>query len=321
MLPGLHFLYGAFAFLLGSLVGSFANVCIYRLPLEKSVLWPSSRCPKCFNPIPWWGNVPILSWIFLRGRCYSCKSGISPRYALIEALMGALFLAFYMIDVYLPDKGGFGAIPDASFLPWAYHCAFAAVLVVATFTDFDFQLIPAPITDYLLAVGLVMGILAPGVRPDLTTANLAWKGVDGMWDGFVVGMVGVAVGGGLVWATRVLGSWLAGREAMGLGDVYLLAGIGAFLGWQGAVLTFFLAPFFGLGVALWKIVAKIAKTLTGRKITRGDRVLAFGPYLCLASLVLALTWRWAWPRIWFPYFEAPYVLWLYVTGSELPPLP
>ncbi len=273
-------------FAIGSVVGSFINVCVYRIPWQKSILWPASHCPRCLRAIEPRDNIPILGWLALGGKCRGCALPISPRYPLVEALVGTLFAAAYVSDVVY---GGARLLEPAAFARLAYHAVLIALLVVATFIDYDYFIIPDSVTITGMLLGLGLGTLFPQVRPDPS-------GSDTALGGFLTGLLGWAVGGGLVWFVRLLGGFVFRREAMGFGDVTLMAMIGSFLGWQAAVLTFFLAPFFGLTHALWKLVRLVAKLILGRPVTGADREIPFGPYLSMAALTLLLTWLWIWPR-------------------------
>lgn len=284
---GFDLIVGGWLFLLGTVVGSFLNVCIYRIPWQKSVIWPGSICFRCLEPVAPYDNIPVLSWFVLRGECRRCGAPFSSRYAWVEFTVGLLFVAFYLTDVLLNPRAGFrDALP---YVRMAYHQLFVAFLLVATFIDYDFQIIPDSVTVPGMLAGLAIGALVPGVRPEPGTAA-TWLG------GLGVGTIGLVVGGGLTWLFRVVFSAVFRREALGFGDVTLMGLIGAFLGWQGAVLAFFLAPFFGFGHAGWKLVRWIRKLIVRAKSSSADRELAFGPYLSMAAAVLALAWPWLWPR-------------------------
>jgi leader peptidase (prepilin peptidase) / N-methyltransferase len=274
---------------IGAVVGSFLNVCIYRIPWQKSVIWPGSHCPKCSRPIAPEDNVPVLSWLALRGECRRCGGGIAVRYPLVEALVALLFAAVYFADVMHGLEIGWGPLPAWIPLRVAYHLVLVALLVAATFIDYDLTIIPDEVTVTGMIVGIGLGTLVPAVRPDPVHAAT-------MWDGFKVGMTGLLVGGGLTQLVRFTGSAALRREAMGFGDVTLMAMIGSFLGWQAAVLTFFIAPFFGLGHALAKTVVYVGKRLSGKPSSSADREIPFGPYLSMAALALLLTWFWFWPN-------------------------
>jgi leader peptidase (prepilin peptidase)/N-methyltransferase len=299
-------------FAIGTVVGSFLNVCIYRIPWEKSVIWPGSRCPKCLAPIAAQDNIPIVSWVALRGECRDCGAPIAARYPLVEALVGLLFVAVYLVDiVYCGPPIPWGALPVHYPAVLAYHLTFIALLVTATFIDYDLWVIPDEVTVTGMIVGLGMGTLFPSVRPAPGTAATASAG-------FWVGMTGLLVGAGVTQSVRLLGSLAFRREAMGFGDVTLMGMIGAFMGWQAAILTFFLAAFIGLGHALWKVAKAVKKLITRRKVTSADRELPFGPYLSMAAAVLLLSWCRIWPRGAAPYFETLRVLFWTLLGYDVP---
>ncbi len=281
-----HWLGGAWVFALGTVVGSFANVCIYRIPWQKSVIWPGSHCPSCLSAIASRDNVPILGWLFLRGRCRSCDAPISPRYPLIEALTGGLFLAVFVADfVY----GARGRMELEDVLRVLYHLILLSLLLIATFIDYSYYILPDSLTVTGMVFGLGLGTLIPEIRPAPSTAHT-------MTAGFLVGLTGFLVGGGVFWAIRILGSLRFGKEAMGFGDVTLMAMIGSFLGWQSILPILFCASFLGLGHSLYKLLIIIQKRLLGRKSSAGDHEIPFGPYLSMAALLLMLGWPWLWSR-------------------------
>lgn len=271
-------------FVIGSLVGSFVNVCIYRIPWQKSILWPASHCPRCLRSIAPRDNLPIVGWLLLGGRCRSCGMEISPRYPLVEALVGALFAGVYLVDVAI---GAPRLLDTAAFFRMGYHDVLITLLVIATFIDYDYTIIPDQVTVTGMILGLGLGAVLPWIRPEPAAAT-TFAG------GLITGLVGWAAGGALVWVVRLLGGLVFRREAMGFGDVTLMALIGSFLGWQAAILTFFLAPFFGLAHAALKLIRLLVKWLARRTIIGADRELPFGPYLSLAAVSLVL----AWPRLW-----------------------
>jgi leader peptidase (prepilin peptidase) / N-methyltransferase len=287
LLPVLVFL-GIFYFAIGSVVGSFLNVCIYRIPLQKSVIWPASRCPRCFAAIAGMDNIPIVSWIGLRGECRQCGLPISARYPLVEGLTGALFLGAFVMDVIAAPRNPWVPVTATALATAAYHCVFLAFLVVAALIDADLWIIPDEITFTGAFLGIVLGTIVPQVRPVPADAI-------GHWGAFWTGMLGLGVGAGLTFGIRQVFSVLFRKEALGLGDVTLMGMIGAYLGWQATVLTFFLGAFVGLGHALWKLVRKWKKRLSGTKLSSSDSELPYGPYLSMAAALLYFAWAWVWP--------------------------
>jgi leader peptidase (prepilin peptidase)/N-methyltransferase len=236
-----------FAFLLGTAIGSFLNVCSYRLPKEESVVTPRSRCPACGTPIRALDNIPLLSFVILRGRCRACGDPISWRYPLGEALTGILFAM---------TVARFGVTLQTAFL-----LTFLCGLVVASFVDLDHQIIPNVITLPGIPLGLLAGLLL-GEPPFLDR---------------VIGMLG---GAGFLYLVLFYGGALYGQEAMGEGDLNLIALVGAFLGWKAVALTILLGCLFGSAVGL--------TLMTLRRLSRRQHI-PFGPFLSLGAVV-ALFW-------------------------------
>ena len=239
------------ALALGTAIGSFLNVVIHRVPLGESIVTPGSHCPRCGKGIRWYDNVPVLGWLWLGGRCRDCRAPISARYPLVELLTGLLAAALAL-------RLGFGIQMLGAF--W-----FAASLLALTYIDLDHQLLPDRITLPGIAVGLAIAALAPGVD---------------RWTSIASSLLGILVGGGILWLVAWAYYLATGREGMGGGDVKLLAMIGAFLGWQGVLLTLLLASLIGSAAGLAIMVRR-----------RADAKLAipFGPFLALGALV-ALFW-------------------------------
>jgi len=207
------------AFFFGSMVGSFLNVCIHRIPGGESIAFPASHCPRCKAPIKPYDNVPILSYLLLRGRCRNCSSEISRRYPLVELLGGlAAFGALH----------AFGPSPEALLM-----FAFLAALIVITFIDLDHQIIP----NVISLPGILVGFAAA-----LVLGTPSWRD----------SAIGILLGGGILWAIAEGYYRLTGREGMGGGDVKLLAMIGAFLGWRSIPVTLMFASLTGtvIGIAL-----------------------------------------------------------------------
>jgi len=201
-----------FVFVLGAVVGSFLNVCIHRLPGGESIVFPASRCPACRTAIRPFDNIPLLSYLLLRGRCRACGSSIPIRYPLVELITGAAAVASFHLCGWSPH--------------FAVSFAFLSALIVITFIDLDHQIIPNVISIPGIVVGLVAAV-ALG-QPD-------WR----------ASLAGLALGGGLLWIVAEGYYRLTGREGMGGGDVKLLAMIGAFLGWRAVPVTLLLASLTG----------------------------------------------------------------------------
>lgn len=242
----------------GAAIGSFLNVVIYRVPAGLSLLHPPSRCPTCRHPLRPYDNVPVLGWLWLRGRCRYCRTPISSRYPLVEALTGGLFLLAF---------AQFG-------LTWTTVAAWIllGLLICLAFIDLDTLTLPNMFTQS----GLVLGLVAQGLglfSPDaLTTATAA--------RGLLMAVLGAVLGMGIFELIGLLGSLLTGKTVMGGGDGKLAAMLGAWLGWQGMLLSSFIAcalGAFGGGTA-------IALHLISRK-----NPIPFGPFLALGA-VITLFW-------------------------------
>lgn len=243
----------------GLLVGSFLNVVIHRLPRrgETKATGSRSRCPECGALIAWYDNVPLFSWLALRGRCRACRTPISPRYLLVEALTGALFAAVAWRFVIEP-----GLVLDP--VAWGAavaRAAFVSALVAATFIDLDFRIIP----DAITIPGMMIAPIAVLLFPRLLDAPRADEGL-------YRSLVGVAVGAGVILAVGWLGKLLFKKDAMGFGDVKYMGLIGGFLGWQGALLTFLVSCFAGsiIGVAVLVI--------------KKSHYIPFAPFLSIGAL-------------------------------------
>jgi leader peptidase (prepilin peptidase)/N-methyltransferase len=192
------------AILFGLTVGSFLNVCIYRVPLGKSVVHPGSACPRCRGAVAWHDNIPLLSYLWLRGRCRHCATSISPRYPLVEAVNGALWGGIVL---------RFGLVPAA-----LLFAGFASAILVLVLIDLEHQLLPNVITLPGVAIGLGGSFLNPLVTPAEAFA-------------------GAALGYGLPWAIGRTYKLLRGRDGIGMGDFKMLAMVGSFFGWQGVLFT------------------------------------------------------------------------------------
>jgi len=264
--------FGVFFGLLGLCVGSFLNVCIHRLPAGKGLVWPGSHCPVCLAPIAWYDNIPVLSYFLLRGRCRHCGSRFSARYMLVEAATGLMFFGYWLAYFRLGVREGADHLAV-----YGVHMVLGAALMVSGAIDLERKEIYTSVTNTALVVGLAASALWPAVQavgmPDHRLP--AWTGYPRA-DALLAGLVGAAVGASITYLVRGLGTLAFRREAMGLGDVYLMAAVGACLGWVGAVLTFFVAPFLGLVYGLWHLVR------------RRDTEVPYGPFLGLAAGVVAL---------------------------------
>lgn len=233
---------GAGIGVLGALIGSFLNVCIHRLPRGESLVRPGSHCPACATPIRPFDNVPILSFLWLGGRCRACRASIPLRYPAVETLNAAGYILVWY---------RFGSTVEA-----AVYAAFYSALLVVTFIDWDHQIIPNRIT-------------LPGIAAGLLSAATVLAG------GFVDALLGAVLGGGLLYAVAVGSEWVLKKEGMGLGDVKLLAMIGAFLGWKAVLVTVFVGALSGSVIGL---------TLLATRVKRRGEPMPFGPFLALGAV-------------------------------------
>ena len=255
-----------FAFAIGACIGSFLNVVIYRLPREMSIANPPSHCPACGQPLAWHDNVPIVSFLLLGGRCRHCGVMISGRYALVEALTGILFLA---------TVHGLIAAETFTALQAAVVLIVASALVASSFIDIERRIIPDEITLPGIVLGCLTGLMLPRVHDAADPVlKLIYDPLPLPVWGLVASLFGALAGGGFIYLSGVLGRIIFRKEAMGMGDVKLMAMVGAFLGWKVALAAIFLGCLYGavLGVAL--IVLRSSK----------DTRIPFGPYLAMGVI-------------------------------------
>ncbi len=369
-----------FIFVLGACVGSFLNVVVWRLPRGESLSFPGSHCPQCGKGIRWYDNIPMLSYLMLRGRCRACRGRISPRYPLIELLTAVLVTGLYVAYFHLHLRTGVGAW-DRAWPIYISHAALLCGLLVCSIVDIESFIVPLEVCWFVTLLSLVaaayrphpwlpapaaatgaacfgaaaglavslglqkLHILQPSfldaedkptppapsggrkepsageprsvalsaahgvnprvemlrellfLAPALLGAGLAyllsarvdavteaWGRLHTTWSlgahlgSLEAAMLGYFVGGLWIWGVRILGTFAFGREAMGLGDVHILAAVGAATGWAAPSLAFFVAPFFGLLWALYLFAS------------RNQRELPYGPWLAIASIFVMLTY-------------------------------
>ncbi len=364
----MHVIWIPFLFLVGACVGSFLNVVIYRLPRGESIVFPASHCPSCGRAIKWRDNIPIVSWLLLRGRCRWCDVGISSRYLLIELLTAVLVAGLYVCYFVLRLRDGISGFTE-DWPMFVAHAALLCGLLAASAVDIELFIVPLQVMWVCAAVGIasaafrpndafvphaspataavsagvVVGLLAAWVllrrgwlqpsfldaddKPitderESTVAITAQDGVNprkeilrevlflapaivlGIAGYFIATRIGAAerfcnelfcetsisknlasgtgavfgmlVGAAWIWGARIFGTLGFGKEAMGMGDVHILAAVGAVAGWKAATLVFFVAPLFGLVWALHLLIA------------RGKRELPYGPWLALGTLIVLL---------------------------------
>jgi leader peptidase (prepilin peptidase)/N-methyltransferase len=268
----------AYAVVFGLLWGSFANVCIYRLPPTeahpkgRSIVKPGSHCSSCKAPIRWYDNVPILSWLWLRGKCRACKTPFSARYLIVEAVTGALFGVAWWATVVANQL--FEPL-DIRLYRFLIAAAFCFVMVVITFIDLDHKLILNKVTYPSVVVFYALGVPLP---------ERAW------WEG----LVGVAIGYGVPWLIGEIYFRLRDREGLGLGDSMLLAVIGALFGWRGVVVSLFGGAVVGsvIGIAVLLATREPPESEDDKQESVMRTELPFGPFLALAAVFYLFAEPW-----------------------------
>ncbi len=240
-------------FIFGAIIGSFLNVCIYRLPRDESIVRPASRCTSCGRPIRFYDNIPIVSYVLLMGRCRYCGSRLSFRYPAIELLNAVLYLLVL-------KRFGIAS-------PWVLlaYFVFISALIVIFFIDIDYQIIPDGITLPGIPLAIVLGST---ILPDpFSPYELL---------GLKTSFIGFLAGGGFFYSVAVLGKAVFKKDAMGGGDIKMMAMVGGLLGWKGVILTTFLGSLFGSIIGILLILIK------GKEW--GSRI-PFGPYLATGALI------------------------------------
>ncbi len=253
------------AFWFGACIGSFLNVCIYRIPREESVVKPRSHCPNCGKMIAWYDNIPLLSYLVLNARCRNCRQWITPRYFLVELLTAALFLLVWL------KYGATASTP--------IYWLMVSGLILGTFVDFEHMILPDRVTIGGMIAGLLLSALAPSLH-----------GARTVLESLIQSGIGLALGFGTLWTVAFVGKLVFKKDAMGFGDVKLLGAIGAFLGWKAVLFTILFSSFAGSLVGVGLI-------LSARKEWQSR--IPYGPYIALAALVWIL-WGTTW---WDAYFR------------------
>ena len=257
---------------LGALIGSFLNVVIHRLPREESVVFPNSRCPSCGAVIAFYDNVPVLSYVALRGRCRSCKEHISARYPAVELLTASIFVAV--------------AWRDGLTLLLPFDLLFASAILALIFIDAEHMLLPNAITYPGIALALVTRLLIPYLtgRPyfdDLESLHTGVLAGIPLWAVSIIGSgIGALVGGGSLWLMGWTWEKLRGIEAMGLGDVKMMFMVGAYLGWRLTIVTIF------VGVLSGSVIGILLMLKQGKRSMQ--MLLPFGVFLGIGSLTALL---------------------------------
>lgn len=238
-----------FVFAAGAIVGSFLNVCIYRMPRDLSIVLPRSFCPHCKIMIPWYENIPLVSYLLLRGKCFRCRRRIAFRYFLVELITAGL--AWFLWQRY------------GLSVEFVTSAIFLAMIIVATMTDFETGLIPDEITITGMILGLALSVTGHG-----HFAQTLW------YQKLLASLVGLLAGGGILILTGWLGKLVFRKDSMGGGDVKLLAMVGAFVGVTKVGLVFLLAPFPALPFAFWQ------------RFVKKEETIPFGPFLALAAALV-----------------------------------
>lgn len=275
-----------FAALFGACFGSFLNVCVWRIPREESVVTPRSHCPSCGRLIPWYLNIPVFSWLMLRGKCKWCGSPIAFRYILLEILTAVLFVVPWfqaLSSMLMPDclyaewshyQGALSAMPEtywAGLVPiinlWLVPVYWLIIfgLLLGMFIDFEHYIIP----DRVTWGGVILGFVISPLIPEIHFA--------GDWlTSLIRAAIGFAAGYGGLMLVAVLGKLAFKKEAMGYGDVKLMGAVGALFGWQAVLFTIFLSSLLGSVVGLSLICLK-KKALQSQ--------IPYGPYIAVAAMV------------------------------------
>ena len=252
---------------LGLIIGSFLNVCIYRIPENISLLWPASTCVNCSKRIVWYDNIPVLSYLFLRGKCRHCQHKISALYPIIEIITGVVFLLLFNSVLILQ-----GGLISA----YIFYLIFCCLLIVGSFVDLKFYIIPNEITYTGLVLAPIAGFVCTGFHNLNGALGYFDNSTNQLIASLQASMLGIFVSGGMIFLCGVIGKLVLRKDAMGFGDVKLMGVIGGFLGWKLGVATFFLAPFFGLLFAIPRLISKKGK------------MIPYGPFLSLAAFICLL---------------------------------
>ena len=265
---GLFYILCGFSFALGACIASFLNVVIWRVPRGESIVNPPSHCPKCNAAIKWYQNIPILAWLALRGKCANCKAPISPRYVLVELLGGVLFLAvfwccFAPYEPYVADMVRKQIFPFPLVITLVAMWIWVSLMIVGSMIDFDHKLLP----DFVTVGGMILGLVYNAVAYSFAHS----------FEPIVKSLVGLVFGFGLLWLIRFFGSKAFKREAMGLGDVFLMGAVGALFGPVAVLVTLILSSVFGSIVGVSMIA--LSKTKFGKFVE-----IPYGPYICLGCL-------------------------------------
>jgi leader peptidase (prepilin peptidase)/N-methyltransferase len=276
------------SFAWGACIGSFLNVCVYRIPRELSVVTPRSFCPHCHKQIAWYHNIPLFSFIFLGAKCAYCGGKISPRYFLVELLTAVLFLLVWFKFDLADGPRRFHLDPIVHWQLVPIYWLVIMGLILGTFVDFEYMIIPDRVTIGGIFAGLALSALVPALHDET-----------GILRGLMMSAMGAAIGWGILWSVATLGTMVLKKEAMGFGDVKLMGAIGAFLGWRAVLFTIMISSFAGSVVGVTLVLMR-KREMQGR--------IPYGPYLALAALL----WIFWGPIVWDAY--------LHLLTPKYPPL-
>lgn len=279
-----------FVALFGACIGSFLSVCIYRIPREESIVRPRSHCPNCGKLIPWYCNIPVFSWLALRGKCKYCKTPISPRYLILELMTAFLFTVVWMQGFSGMTGGVFHPLALSQMVfPSRLDCALVGFfsrfgllafpipcqvyvywlilwgLILGTFVDLEHYILP----DRVTIGGIVAGLILSPILPEMH-GTASWS------TALIRSAMGFGVGFGGLWIVAILGELAFKKEAMGFGDVKFMGAIGAFFGWKAVLFVLLAASLFGSVIGI-TLIAAGKRQLQGR--------IPFGPFIAIGVLV------------------------------------
>jgi len=273
-----HIALSVIIFAFGACIGSFLNVCIYRIPRELSVIKPRSHCTSCNKIIPWYLNIPILSYIFLRGRCRFCGKKFSSRYMVVEITTATLFLMTWLKLAYPYGAFlGMSPISDVKLIP-VYWLVIGGLLL-GSFVDFEHLIIPDRVTLGGIFAGIILSLLFPSLHNTQSHLSALYHSIIGAVSGWVI-----------LWIIGFIGKLIFQKEAMGFGDVKLIGAIGAFLGWKAVIFTIVVSSFFG---------ALVGSILVLSKCKKMQSRIPYGPYLSLAAIL----WIFWGEKLWLIYIN------------------
>jgi leader peptidase (prepilin peptidase)/N-methyltransferase len=254
-------------FIFGGIIGSFLNVCIYRLPRDRSPVRPArSYCPHCHEVIAWYDNIPLVSWFALGAQCRHCGSYISARYVIVEFLTACLFALTYAVLSARGEPVGVLIV----------YLGLMGMFVLSSFVDIELRIIPDSVTIGAMMLAPICSVMVPALHDNRMMGRTFAFSQGSVLGPLCACLVGMAVGALATWLAGALGKLMFRREAMGIGDVKFMAALGGFLGWQPLLLTFFMAPLLGSVVGL----IYMARTK--------DHHIPYGPFLSIAAAVTML---------------------------------